>query len=54
MSKLDCELQVEDHYDDVEYAEFQDLLREESLAHFEEESMSFDKSIPIVKINAGY
>lgn len=36
MSKFDCELQVEDMYDDLEYAEFQNLLREESISHFEE------------------
>lgn len=40
MSKFDYELQVEDRYDDLEYAEFQALLREESIAHYEEEDFA--------------
>lgn len=39
MSKFECEMQVEDYYNDLEYAEFQQLLREESINHFEESNV---------------
>jgi len=33
MSKFDCDL-----YDDLEYADFQNLLKSQSISHFEEAS----------------
>lgn len=38
MSKFDCDLQVEDLYDDLDYADFQNLLKSQSISHFEEAS----------------
>ena len=36
MDKFSCEQQVEEFYNDQEYAEFQDLLRQDTVSHNEE------------------
>jgi uncharacterized protein (DUF1330 family) len=38
MSKFDSEQQVEEFFNDIEYLEFQELMRSDTLTHLEEKA----------------
>lgn len=38
MSKFDCESQVEESFNDIEYFELQELIRQDTISHLEEKA----------------